>query len=180
MSEYHRLAFWTKALNLVGFRVVHERRDTPKDPVCFTVVPVEEVAVCPHCSHACDKVHRRYDSKPMKDLPLGEQAVELIVRTPQYECERCQIYFTPTYPAIAPGAHASERFLAHVARLISFSDVANVAAMYQVPESTLARWYYDYVERLQQQPPPVPLQPIKSLGIDELSQKKSTGSSSVC
>jgi transposase len=172
MSEYDRLAFWTKALNLAGFRVVHERRDTPQDPVRFTVVPVEEVAVCPQCGHACDTVHRRHDSKPMKDLPLGEQAVEVIVRTPQYECERCQSYFTPTYPAIAAGAHASERFLAHVARLISFSDIANVAALYQVPESTLARWYYDYVERQQQQPAPAALKPIKSLGVDELSQKK--------
>lgn len=178
MGTMQRLVVWTVALNLPGFRVVHERRDTPKDPVRFTVVPAEEVAVCPGCSHACSKVHRRHDSKPMKDLPLGEQAVELIVRTPQYECERCQSYFTPTYPAIAPGAHATERFLAHVARLISFSDVANVAGLYQVPESTLARWYYDYLER-QQQPASVPLKPIKSLGIDELSQKKGTGSSSV-
>ena len=37
MSEFHQLAFWTKALNLPGFKVVHERRDTPSDPVRFTV-----------------------------------------------------------------------------------------------------------------------------------------------
>jgi transposase len=178
MSTMQRLMVWTVALNLPGMRVVHERRDQPDDPVRFTVVPVEEVGICPGCGHACDKVHRRHSSKPMKDLPLGEQAVELIVRTPQYECERCQSYFTPTYPAFAAGAHATERFLAHVARLIDFSDIANVAAMYRVPERTLARWYYEYVQRQQQQPPPAGLKPIKSLGIDELSQKKSTVSSS--
>jgi transposase len=178
MSEQDRLAFWTKALNLPGFRVVHERRDTPSDPVRFTVVPTQEVALCPHCAHACDTVHRRHDSKPIKDLPLGEQAVDLLVRTPQYECRRCQTFFTPTYAALAPGAHASERFLAQAAKLIRFSDIANVAAFFGVAENTLARWYYDYVER-QQQTPPATLKPITSIGIDELSLKKSTGSSSV-
>jgi transposase len=179
MSEYHRLAFWTNALNLPGFRVVHERRDTPSDPARFTLVPVENVAVCPQCGHACDTIHRRHESAPIKDLPLGEQNVELIVHTPQYECDRCQNYFTPTYPAIAGGAHATQRFLAHVARLIGFSDIANVAALYQLSESTLTRWYYDYIERQQLQPAPIAGKPIKCLGIDELSQKKGTASSSV-
>lgn len=176
MSEQDRLAFWTKALNLPEFRVVHERRDTPSDPVCFTVVPTHEVAACPQCGHVCDSVHRRHDSNPIKDLPMGPQAVEFIVRTPQFFCEHCEIFFTPCYAAIAPGAHASERFLEQAARLIRFSDIANVAQFFAVPANTLARWYYDYVER-QQQTPPANLKPITSLGIDELSLKKSTVSS---
>src|SRR3982751_3298894 len=90
MSTNQRLASWTIALNLPGFRVVHEHRETPKDPVRFTLVPTEEVGVCPHCHHASDTVHRRHHSKPIKDLPLSDQAVELIVSTPQYECERCK------------------------------------------------------------------------------------------
>jgi transposase len=178
MSELHqRLVFWTMALHLAGFRVVHEQRGTPKDPVRFTVVPTEEIGICPHCGHACDKVNRRHRSNPVKDLPLGDQAVELIVSTPQFECERCQRYFTPTYPVLAPGAHATERFLAQVARLLDFADISNVAALYGVPESTLGRWYYDYIERQRQQPTATPLKPITRIGIDELSQKKSTGSS---
>lgn len=172
-----RLASWTLALNLPGFRVVHEGRGTPTDPVRFTVIPTQEVVICPHCGHACDTIHRRHRSSPIKDLPLGAQAVELLVSTPQYECERCQRFFTPTYPAIAAGAHATERLLAHCARLIDFADIANVAALYGVPERTLARWYYDYLQRHQQQPSAAPLQPIKSIGIDELSQKKSTANS---
>jgi transposase len=175
MSEQDRLAFWTKALNLPGFQVVHERRDTPSDPVRFTVVPTQEVAACPHCSHACSTVHRRHDSKSIIDLPIGPQAVELIVRTPQYECDRCGLFFTPSYSAIAPGAHATERFLEQAARLIRFSDIANVAEFFGVPENTLTRWYYDYVERHLQ--PTAELKPIRCLGIDELSLKKSTGSS---
>src|SRR5271166_1096601 len=126
MNTLQRLAFCTVVLNLPGFRVVHERRDRPQDPVRFTVVPTQEVGVCPQCGHACDTVHRRHHSDPIKDLPLGAQAVDLIVSTPQYECQRCRRYFTPTYPAIAPCTHATERFLAYCARLIDFADIANV------------------------------------------------------
>jgi transposase len=175
MSEQERLAFWTKALNLPGFRVVHERRDTPGDPVRFTVVPSQEVAVCPGCCHSSDSVHRRCDSSPIKDLPLSEQPVDLIFRTPQFHCERCDTFFTPSYAAFAPGAHATERFLAQAAKLIRFPDIANAAAFLGVAESTLTRWYYDYVER-QQESPPATLKPIKSIGIDELSLKKSIAS----
>jgi len=64
--------------------------------------------------------------------------------------------------------------------LIAFGDIANAAAFLKVSESNLGRWYYDYLQR--QQPPSVgpPLKPIRQLGIDELSLKKSTGSSSPC
>jgi len=171
MSVMQRLASWTLVLNLPGFRVVHEARGTPQDPVRFTMLPVPELGICPHCGHASNTVHRRHHSQPIKDLPLGDQAVELIISTPQFECLRCRRFFTLTYPAVAPGAHATERFLAHCARLIDFADIANVAALYGVPERTLSRWYYDYLQRQQQQPAQ-PLQPITSIGIDELSQKK--------
>jgi transposase len=176
MSEKQRLAAWTLALNLSDFEVVHESRGLPNDPVRLTVVPVQPVGRCPHCGHASDSVHRRHRSSPIKDLPIGDRPIELIVSSPQFACDRCQCFFTPSYPAIAPRAHATERFLAHCARLIDFADIANVATLYAVPERTLARWYYDSLQRQQQ--PPATLKPIESIGIDELSQKNGTGSSS--
>lgn len=179
MTEQEHLGFWNKALSLPGFRVVHECRDTPKDPICFTVIPIHEVAVCPNCQAVCQTIHRRHESARVKDLPLGPQGVELIIRTPQFECVHCKHFFTPHYAAFAPGAHATERFLEQAARLIRFSDITNAADFFAVPESTLARWYYDYVERQQpQQNPKVHHKPITSIGIDELSMKKNIGSSS--
>jgi hypothetical protein len=176
VTEQDKLAFWTKRLRLEGLHVVHERLDTPDDPVVLTVAPTLEVGVCPHCCHACDKVNRRTPSDPVCDLPHGPQAIRLIVSTLQFHCQRCDRYFTPDCPHLAPGAHATERFLEHAAKLIRFSDVANAAVFLGVPEKNLERWYYDYVERKTQQAP-ANLKPIKSLGIDELSLKKSTGSS---
>jgi transposase len=58
--------------------------------------------------------------------------------------------------------------------LIRFSDLANAAAFFRVPEKTLERWYYDYVER-QRQAPPLTARPIKQLGIDELKLTHGSG-----
>ena len=176
MSEQDQLAFWTKLLRLDGLKVVHERRDTPSDPIRLTVTLTVEVGLCPHCGHAADVVHRRLTSDPIRDLPQGPQAIVLLVRTPQFHCDRCDRHFTPPCPHVAPGAHATERFLEQAAKLIRISDVANAAAFLGVPQKNLQRWYYDYVERLAQTPV-AGLQPIQSLGIDELSLKKSTASS---
>jgi transposase len=176
MTEQDRLEFLTKTLNLPDFEVVHEHRETPADPLRLTVVPRMPLGLCSGCRRATDRINRTHESQPVKDLPLGPQTVELLVRTYQFHCPRCDRYFTPRYPALADGAHATERFLEHAAKLIRFSDIANAAAFLGVPEKNLQRWYYDYVERQRQQPS-ADLKPIKSLGIDELSLKKSTGSS---
>jgi transposase len=167
MTENDQLNFWTQLLRLDGFRVVHIRKDIPTDPIRLTVIPSIPLGLCPHCHRVCDTIHRRWESDRVKDLPVGPQVVELIVRIYQFSCPHCGHYFTPATPAFARGAHATERFLEHAARLIRFSDIANAAAFLDVPEKTLEHWYYNYVER-QRQAPPAPPQPIQQLGIDEL------------
>jgi transposase len=177
MSEQASLDLWTKQVRLEGYKVVSERRDTPSDPVRLTLAATCEVALCPHCSRPTDFVHRRVDSDPIRDLPHGVQSVELVIRTAQFRCEHCDRFFTPACPHVAPAAHATERFLEQAAKLIRFADVANAAAFLGVPEKTLSRWYYDFVQRQLDRPKAEAARPIKSLGIDELSLKKSTGSS---
>lgn len=174
MTEQEQLDFWTQLLRLDGFRVAHVRQDTPTDPVRLTVLPNTPLGLCPHCRRASETIHRRWESDPVRDLPLGPQSVELIVRTYQYTCPHCNRCFTPAVPVLAPGAHATERFLKQAARLIRFSDIANAAAFLGVPEKTLERWYYDYVERQRQVPPP-PGGPILQLGIDELKFTHGSG-----
>jgi transposase len=151
--------------------VAHVRRETPADPVRLTVIRTLPLGLCPKCQRASDLIHRHHDSKPIKDLSVGPQAVELILRTYQFACRHCGGFFTPALPTFASGAHATERFLTQAARLIRCSDIANAAAFLGVPEKTLEKWYYDYVERQRQQP--LAVQPIRQLGIDELRLKKS-------
>jgi transposase len=177
MSEKDTLEFWTRLLNLKEFQVVHVGQDTPHDPVRLTLIPTTPLGLCPDCRRASDTIQRRSESTAVKDLPLGPQAVELIIRVYQFACPHCGQFFTPSYAAFVPGTHATERFLEQAARLIRFSDVANAAAFFAVPEKTLERWYYDYVER-QRHAPAAAGQPIRAIGIDELSLKKNRVSSS--
>jgi hypothetical protein len=110
---------------------------------------------------------------------MGGRRVELVVRLSQFYCFACDRFFTPYFAALAEGAHATERLLERLAELASHSDVATAARFFGIPEKTAEGWYYQYLER-QRRAPARHLQPVRSLGIDELSLKKDTGSSAVC
>jgi transposase len=174
MNQNEQMRFWTRLLRLDGFQVVHLRQDTPADPIRLTLLPEIPVGVCPQCHRCCDSIHRRSESKPVRDLSVGPQVVELIVRCYQFACPHCNRYFTPSPSLLAPGGHATERFLQQAARLIRISDVANAASFLGVPEKTLERWYYDYVEQ-QCQAPTQPAKPIQQIGIDELKLTRGSG-----
>jgi hypothetical protein len=92
----------------------------------------------------------------------------------QFHCRVCDKCFTPRFAAIAEGTHATQRLLARLAELVKHGDIANAARFFGIPEKTAEHWYYEYVERNQKSPSD--LKPIRSLGIDELSLKKSSGS----
>lgn len=171
------LEFWTRLLHLPGFVVVHSEEELQAPRYCFTVAAEHRIGVCPHCNQASEEVHQTRTRERIVDLPISGYAVELKVRACQYQCERCAVAFTPAVPFLAEGAHATERFLERAAALIRNSDVANGAKFFGLPEQTLARWYYDYVER-RRAARSEPLKPIRRIGIDELSLKKNTGSSS--
>jgi transposase len=171
--------FWTVLLHLSDFEVAHVYEDAELKRLFITVIPTHRIGVCPTCGRACDEVKQRRTREGIQDLPIGCNAVELKVRVDQFECQHCEKCFTPLIPFLAEGAHATERFMERAAQLIRKSDIANAAQFLGVAEKTLANWYYDYVERLQQQPPAsAPLKPIRRVGIDELSLKKSSDNSS--
>ena len=171
------LEFWTRLLHLPGFVVLHCEEESQPARYCFTVSADHRVGVCPHCNTASGEVHQTRTRERIVDLPISGYAVELKVRVCQFQCERCAVAFTPEVPFLAEGAHATERFLGRAAELIRSSDVANVAKFFGLAEQTLARWYYDYLER-RRTTSPTPLKPIQRIGIDELSLKKNIGNSS--
>jgi transposase-like protein len=102
--------------------------------------------------------------------------VRLKIRVFQYRCEHCDRTWTLHSPIVAEGTWATARLVARAAELVRRSDVANAAAFLGIPEKTLERWYYDYVES-QRTTVEAAAQPIRALGIDELSLKKSIVSS---
>lgn len=166
----------TKLLQFEGWEVVFQRREEDQKIWRFTVLPQHSVAVCPHCGELTNEVHDTRDRDDVRDLPIGEYQVLLRLRVFRFKCLSCKHTFTPPSASVAEGAHATERFLERCAELIRTGDVANAAAFFRLPEKTLERWYYAYVQRRQEKPQP--LQPITSMGIDELSLKKGIAVSS--
>ena len=175
--QQQELEWWSGVLALDDFEVVHQAEDRASQSVQFTVIPKVAAAVCPDCGTLQRQCHQKRDRDGIRDLPIGQRSVVIRVRVFEYYCPCCEKMFTPPCPAVAPGTHATERFLERATELIRHGDIQNAAAFLKVPEKTLERWYYEFVERRQQQPR-ADLKPITSIGIDELSQKKNTANSS--
>jgi transposase len=172
------LATLTSLLALDEFEVVESTWDRREKLRRFTLVPKTTVGLCPHCHGVTDERHVCHD-RVIVDLPMGGYRVELVVRLWQFHCSDCDKFFTPRFAALAEGAHATERLLERLAELASRSDVATAARFFGIPEKTAEGWYYQYLERKRKEPAPH-LQPVRSLGIDELSLKKDTGNSAAC
>jgi transposase len=178
MEADAELATLTSLLDLDGFEVVESTWDRRGKLRRLTLVPETAVGLCPHCHHPSDQRHVCHD-RLIVDLPMGGQRVELIVRLWQFECCDCNKFFTPRFAALAEGAHATERLLERFAELAKHGDIANAARFFGIPEKTAEGWYYAYLERKRKEPA-AHLQPVRSLGIDELSLKKDSGNSAVC
>jgi transposase len=166
-------------LCLEGFEVVDVTSDRAGKSRLLTMVATEIAAPCPHCGTVTGDRHACHDRRVV-DLPWCGWRTELVIKLFQFKCDRCGKYFTPPYPGLSTdGAHATERFLEQLADLATHGDVSGAARFLGIAEKTAEDWYYDYLK--QKQLPRVPARlPIRTLGIDELSLKKDTGSSAAC
>lgn len=180
MATEEELAMVTLLLDLDELEVAEFERDRVKNLRRFTLVPKATAGLCPHCGGVCDERHLCYD-RTVADLPMGGCGTELVVRQWQFRCRACGKFFTPRLAALAEGAHATERLLERLAELAGHGDLSTAARFFSIAEKTAEGWYYDYLERRRRQRESgSDLQPVRSLGIDELSLKKGTGNSVVC
>lgn len=166
----------TVLLGLEEFEVVAINTNPKQAKLSLVVVPRAATGLCPHCGVLCGDCHASHERK-IVDLPIGRCCTELTVCCYQFECWQCHRFFTPQYRSIAEGTHATERFLERMAQMIRFSDIANTATFFGVAEKTLESWYYQHLEQRNR---PRASQPIRSMGIDELSVKKNSGSFAGC
>lgn len=168
----------TQLLDLPEFEVVDVEEDRAALVRRIVVLPRHDAGVCPQCHQATSQCHQTRE-RTVRDLPMGRYATELVVRERQYRCPACGKFFTPRCAALQESAHATERFLERLVELTRRGDLQNSAAFFALPEKTLERWYYEYLER-RAASVAVPLQPVRSLGIDEISRKKNGGVSAAC
>lgn len=187
------LATITSLLDLEEFEVVEattrttDRRENQKLRR-FTLVPkMAVVGLCPHCRRPTDERHLCRD-RHVADLPMGGCRTELVVRLWQFRCPGCDRFFTPRFAALAEGAHATERLLERLAELASHGDLSTAARFFGIAPKTAEGWYYGHLQRRRRasssssssSSTSCVVQPVRSLGIDEMSLKKGTGSSAAC
>jgi transposase len=172
------LAVLSSFLDLDEFEVLDSTKDRARQLGTFTLVPKIVVGLCPHCQGISEERHLCRDRTVM-DLPMVGWRTELVVRLWQFRCQRCDHFFTPHFAALAEGSHATERLLERLAELVDQSDISSAARFFGLAEKTAQEWYYQHAKRKECRPR-ASLQPVRSLGIDELSLKKDTGNSAAC
>lgn len=163
-------------LQLPGFEVVDCQEDRPNSTRFFTIVPVALHAPCPDCGRVCHDRHECLEQE-IHDLPMAQFRTILRVRHWQFHCKPCDRFFTPPNPHMTAGTHATTRLLERAGDMARHSDLASTARFFAIPEKSMERWFYAY---LTQRPATSAPQPIRSLGIDEISLKKDTGSTASC
>lgn len=180
MNTAQELQTVTALLDLEEFEVVAAADDWGARRRRLTVVPKAAAGLCPQCGRLTEQRHACRE-RMVADLPLGGWKTELVVCLWQFHCPGCDRFFTPRFAALAEGAHATERLLERLADLASHGDIRLAARFFGLPEKTVEGWYYAYLQRRQQERDSGSgLQPVTSLGIDELALKKDTGSSAAC
>jgi transposase len=163
-------------LDLEGFDVVETRSDRAKMIREILMVATMIAAPCPHCGEVTADRHKCHPRRVL-DLPLGGWRTELVVNLFQFKCGPCGKYFTPQYPGLSTdGAHATERLLERLAELVTHGDVSSAAKFFAIAEKTAEDWYYDHLRKKQKEPAKN-VQPIRAIGIDEISLKKDSASS---
>jgi transposase len=163
-------------VDLEGFEVVETKSDRAKKVRELMMVATMTAAPCPHCGAITADRHKCHERR-VSDLPWGGWQTELLITLFQFRCGSCNKYFTPRYPGLATeGAHATERFLERLAELSTHGDVSRAAMFLGIAEKTAEGWYYEYLRR-REKAPAKNLEPIRAMGIDELSLKKDTASS---
>jgi transposase len=121
-----------------------------KRPGTRTVVvaaeKVAEVEVCPRCATASTSV---YDHRTVavRDTPLRDVAVRLLVRKRRFACRPCGRPFTEPVPGIRKGYRTTERYQRSVLWACeNFSDLTRVRRAYRCSSGYLYRALYTQLE----------------------------------
>lgn len=126
---------------------------------------------CPHCQAALKEV--REGQIAVYDLPLADRAA-VWVKLPvvQGRCPECRELSTPRPPEVHPTRNATWRLMRMVAAWASVCPASDVAAMFEIGESTVRRYETDVLEA---DLPAPDLDNLDVLLVDEKSVRKGHG-----
>jgi transposase len=126
---------------------------------------------CPNCQVALKEV--REGEIAVYDLPLADRtAVWVKLPVVQGRCPKCWELCTPRPPEVHPTRNATWRLMRTVAAWASVCPASNVAAMFEIGESTVRRYETDVLEADLPEPD---LDNLEVLLVDEKSVRKGHG-----
>lgn len=122
---------------------------------------------CSGCGQACTQIHDR-EERRIRDLPMFEAAVELIVPRLRLACPRCgakleRLEWLDGY------ARVTHRLALSVARLCQVMSVLHVARWYGLSWSTVKLIDWRHLERSLG---PIDLRGVRVIGMDEFAIQK--------
>jgi transposase len=127
------------------------------------------------CCAACDVALKevRAGEIAVYDLPLADKAA-VWVKLPavQGRCPKCRELSTPRPPEVHPTRNATWRLMRMVAAWASVCPASDVAAMFEIGESTVRRYEADVLEADLPEPD---LDDLEVLLVDEKSVRKGHG-----
>lgn len=153
-----------------GYEVVHSGEED-RGGIRRCWIRLEPIAgwprYCSGCQQASGAVHDRQERR-VRDLPIFEVAVELIVPRLRLQCPRCG----PRLEALGwlePYARVTRRLASNVARLCKVLPIRQVADLYGLAWSTvkLIDWRH-----LEGELGPVDLSGVRIIGMDEFAIHK--------
>jgi transposase len=140
--------------------------------VHYRVRSIAQQALCPKCPTLSSSVYDRRQTK-IKDAPVRDQIVFLIIEKRRFWCKNCQKPFTEYIPGIKKGSRTTERFKRAVLWACeNFVDLERVQRAYRVSAGYVFKTLYTRLDeklRMRQYPWP------STIGIDEHSFRRLKG-----
>jgi transposase len=140
--------------------------------VHYRVRSTAKEALCPKCPTLSRSIYDRRWSK-VKDAPVRDQIVFLMIEKRRFFCKNCQKPFTEYIPGIKKGSRTTERFKRSVLWACeNFVDLSRVQRAYRVSAGYVFKTLYTRLEeklKMRQYPWP------STIGIDEHSFRRLKG-----
>lgn len=166
MASNSELALMTNLLDLEGMKV-RNYSITPGIGVLIALESQDPKVPCPHCGKKTDKLHQNREYT-VRDLPLAQQSVYLLVNRRRLKCLKCQKVFAEEFEWVKKKKTYTTRLQSKILKELQDSDLKTVAQRNEVSEQEVETMLKDWGEELKTKKP----QGIKRLGIDEIALVK--------
>ncbi|WP_175616074.1 ISL3 family transposase [Piscibacillus halophilus] len=162
--------FTTDILQLTNF-VLNDEGEPVSDGWILGVEPkAQQCYVCPYCFERSTN-HARDKYRVLKHAWVStEETIYLKVPVHRQRCEDCGITWTVQFPEIPCRGTVTTHFKQMISRKCIKQSFADVSRDMQVPESTVAHWFYQYAEDVMADPENYDAP--SALCLDEFAHKK--------